>query len=258
MSSRGMTLGQYQYKGVIRYQGPEGDMQSQQFFTPTFTIAEAALVVSPTKMNVFYRGVPNPVEVSVPGVANNKLRVSISDGHSIKKQSDGTYKVFVEMERNRHIADNIYEVLDGVKKIAGLDNLKFRYYKNFTSKDATMENLDSFIPKDPNNYGLTRNQNTMENYKNFFSKGYIDSVDMLENTIICKKVYADPLAFEFVEFGDKKEVLENIDGKFDIMESYPEILFLTKYLGNYNISKYGNSLVFENEDKALVLKRIQK
>ena len=93
MSSKGMTLGQYQYKGVIRYQGAEGDMQSQQFFTPTFTIAEAALVVSPTKMNVFYRGVPNPVEISVPGVANNKLRVSISNGHRIKKQQDGTYIV---------------------------------------------------------------------------------------------------------------------------------------------------------------------
>lgn len=93
MSSKGMTLGQYQYKGVIRYQGAEGDMQSLQFFTPTFTIAEAALVVSPTKMNVFYRGVPNPVEISVPGVANNKLRVSISNGHSIKKQQDGTYIV---------------------------------------------------------------------------------------------------------------------------------------------------------------------
>jgi gliding motility-associated protein GldM len=93
MSSKGMTLGQYQYKGVIRYQGAEGDMQSLQFFTPTFTIAEAALVVSPTKMNVFYRGVPNPVEISVPGVANNKLRVSISNGHKIKRQSDGTYIV---------------------------------------------------------------------------------------------------------------------------------------------------------------------
>jgi gliding motility-associated protein GldM len=93
MSTRGMTLGQYQYKGVIRYQGPEGDMQSQQFLTPTFTIADAGLVVSPTKMNVFYRGVPNPVEVSVAGVPNNKLRVSISSGHSIKKQSDGTYIV---------------------------------------------------------------------------------------------------------------------------------------------------------------------
>jgi gliding motility-associated protein GldM len=93
MSSRGMSLGQYQYKGVIRYQGAEGDMQSQQFYTPTFTIAEPALVVSPTKMNVFYRGVPNPVEISVPGVASDKLRVSISGSHKIKKQRDGTYIV---------------------------------------------------------------------------------------------------------------------------------------------------------------------
>ena len=92
-STRGMTLGQYQYRGVIRYQGAEGDMQSQQFLTPIFTIADAGLVVSPTKMNVFYRGVPNPVEVSVAGVPNNKLRVSISSGHSIKKQRDGTYIV---------------------------------------------------------------------------------------------------------------------------------------------------------------------
>jgi gliding motility-associated protein GldM len=93
LGSKGMKLGQYQYKGLIRYQGAEGDMQDQQFYTPIFTIAEAALVVSPTKMNVFYRGVSNPVEVSVPGVPSNKLRVSISNGHSIKKQRDGTYLV---------------------------------------------------------------------------------------------------------------------------------------------------------------------
>jgi len=93
LGSKGMKLGQYQYKGVIRYQGAEGNMESQQFYTPIFTIAEAALVVSPTKMNVFYRGVPNPVEVSVPGVPSNKLKVSISSGHRIKRQSDGTYIV---------------------------------------------------------------------------------------------------------------------------------------------------------------------
>lgn len=92
-STKGMSLGEHSYRGVIRYQGPDGDMQSQEFVTPTFTVAEAALVVSPTKMNVFYRGVPNPVEVSVPGVANDKLQVSISAGHKIKKQRDGSYIV---------------------------------------------------------------------------------------------------------------------------------------------------------------------
>jgi gliding motility-associated protein GldM len=89
----GMNLGEYIYKGLIRYQGPEGDMQQQMFYTPSVTIAEAALVVSPTKMNVFYRGVPNPVEVSVPGIPSDKLQVSISSGHRIKRQSDGTYIV---------------------------------------------------------------------------------------------------------------------------------------------------------------------
>ena len=101
MSSRGMSLGQYQYKGVIRYQGPEGDILSEQFFTPKFTIAEPALVVSPTKMNVFYRGVANPVEISVPGVPSDKLRVSISGSHKIKKQSDGTYIVEPSKDSNK-------------------------------------------------------------------------------------------------------------------------------------------------------------
>ena len=93
LPTNGISLGEYSYKGLIRYQGPEGDMQSQPFVTPVVTIAEAALVVSPTKMNVFYRGVPNPVEVSVPGVPSDKLQVSISSGHIIKRQSDGTYIV---------------------------------------------------------------------------------------------------------------------------------------------------------------------
>ena len=170
------------------------------------------------------------------------------------EQSDGTYKVFVELERNRHVHEHIYEVLDGVKKISGGDDLKFRYYKNFKSKDATMENLDTHIPKDPNNYGLTRNQTTMENYKNFFNNSYIESVDMVEDNLLFKKMYADPLAFEFIDFGDRTKILENVDSGFNV-DAYPEILFLTKYLGDYNISKYGDNLVFENKGLALIVKR---
>ena len=172
----------------------------------------------------------------------------------VGEQSDGTYKVFVELERNRHIHEHIFEVLDGIKKISGIDDLKFRYYKNFKSKDATMENLDAHIPKDPNNYGMTRNQTTMENYKNFFNNSYVDSVDLLENNLTIKKPYADPLVFEFVDFGNYTKILESIDSGFNI-NAYPEILFLTKYLGNYNISKYGDNLIFENEGLALVVKR---
>ena len=53
----------------------------------------ADCVVSPIKMNVLYRGVPNPIEVSVPGVPQDKIDVRIDGGHSIKRQSDGIYVV---------------------------------------------------------------------------------------------------------------------------------------------------------------------
>ena len=88
ISTRGMSLGERNYKGLIRFQGPDGNIGDYPFYTPEFTVAEPALVVSPTKMNVFYRGVPNPVEISVPGVSSDKLDVRITGGHSIKPDGE--------------------------------------------------------------------------------------------------------------------------------------------------------------------------
>ena len=58
------------------------------------------------------------------------------------------------------------------------------------------------------------------------------------------------------DFGSKKDIYENLHGHIDIgQQAISESLFLTKYLGNYNITKIGNNFVFENEDLALVLER---
>ena len=75
-------------QGPHPFQGPDGNVGDYPFFTPEFTVAEPALVVSPTKMNVFYRGVPNPVEISVPGVSSDKLDVRITGGHRIKPDGE--------------------------------------------------------------------------------------------------------------------------------------------------------------------------
>jgi hypothetical protein len=172
------------------------------------------------------------------------------------EQSDGTYKVFVELSRNRDVHENILELIDGVKKLSEMDSLKFRYYKNWRSKDVTQETLEELVPSDPEKYGIKVEETRLENYKEFFNKGFIDQIDLVENTLTIKKKFADPLVFEFVDFGDTVQIYNNIEGKFDLMESYPEILFLTKYIGDYNISKYGDKLVFENGNNSLVVKRI--
>jgi gliding motility-associated protein GldM len=126
--TRGMSLGEMNFKGLIRFQGPDGNIEPYSFFTPTITVAEPALVVSPTKMNVFYRGVPNPVEVSVPGVPQDKIDVRIDGGHSIKRQSDGSY--IVEPANNSSVREaNITvsaELPDGTKKTLPSKNFRVK------------------------------------------------------------------------------------------------------------------------------------
>ncbi|MGB1031612.1 MAG: GldM family protein [Flavobacteriales bacterium] len=81
-------LGEHAFKGKIIYKGPSGE-ESYALYVPPVTVSSPALVVSPTKMNVFYRGLPNPVEISVPGVPADKIRPSISSGHTLTKTSEG-------------------------------------------------------------------------------------------------------------------------------------------------------------------------
>ena len=155
--TRGMSLGDMTFKGLIRYQGPDGNIEPYQFYTPTITVAEPALVVSPTKMNVFYRGVPNPVEVSVPGVAQDKVTVRIDGGHSIKKQPDGSY--IVEPSSSSSVREaNITvsaELPDGSKKSLPAKNFRVKRIpdpvafwtgKKPTDKGITKAEVLSFAP----------------------------------------------------------------------------------------------------------------
>ncbi len=61
--------------GEIRLPQLSGE-DKVETFTHTYTVAPPSVVISPTKMNVLYRSVQNPLEISVPGVDPSKLRVS--------------------------------------------------------------------------------------------------------------------------------------------------------------------------------------
>ena len=167
------------------------------------------------------------------------------------EQSDGTYKVFVEMERTKDIPMQIIEIADGVSKLADLEKMRFRYYKNFKSKDLDEENLNATIPVDKQSYEIAINETQYENYKNFFTKSYAESIDMLGETLIVKNTYAQPIRFEVTDFGKETVLDETIN-----MEDMGEVIFLSKVLGDYNITKFGKTIVLQNEGYSLHLKRI--
>ena len=67
-------VGEQLLRGTITLNG------KPYLFTHTYTVAEPSVVVSPSKMNVFYRGVDNPIDVSAAGIPDNKVQVSVTNG----------------------------------------------------------------------------------------------------------------------------------------------------------------------------------
>ena len=83
------SLGENKWGGLINIKRPDGSISSYPFES-SFTVAEPNVVVSPTAMNVFYIGVDNPVAISVPGVGQNQIHATMTNGRLVK----GRYKNF--------------------------------------------------------------------------------------------------------------------------------------------------------------------
>jgi len=115
------ATGEFTWKGVINYKSPDGKTLHYPFAT-TYTVAVPSLVVSPDKMNVFYRGVDNPVSISVAGVASDKITASIDNG-SMSRGPKGGYIVRVRKGNEANIRVSA-KMPDGTSKAMGV--VKFR------------------------------------------------------------------------------------------------------------------------------------
>ena len=69
------STGIKKWGGIISIE-KDGQVTSKTF-TAEFEVAESNATVSATAMNVFYRGIPNPVEISVGGVAERDVIAQI-------------------------------------------------------------------------------------------------------------------------------------------------------------------------------------
>lgn len=171
------------------------------------------------------------------------------------EQSDGTYKVFVEIERTKDAIENILTLIYGVQNLTNLSAIRFRYHKNFRSRLLNAKNLKKYVPLTPENYDKKLKESVENNYKNFFDKSYVDSVEMIDDTIAIRKKYSEPIFLKFIDFGDTVKTIESIAESFNTND-FAEIIFLTKYIGDYNITKYGNKITLENNGKTLVTERL--
>jgi gliding motility-associated protein GldM len=76
---RASSTGAKTWGGIISLKAPDGSTKSYDFKSSYF-VGEPNVVVSPTAMNVMYYGIPNPIDVSVPGVSPDKIKIKVVNG----------------------------------------------------------------------------------------------------------------------------------------------------------------------------------
>jgi gliding motility-associated protein GldM len=77
-TSQAATVGNYTLQGLLKMQTPDGLRNYP--FSSEYQVGEPNAVISPTKMNVLYIGVDNPLAISVSGVPSERITASISQG----------------------------------------------------------------------------------------------------------------------------------------------------------------------------------
>jgi hypothetical protein len=180
------------------------------------------------------------------------LDADLSNGEDEK----GNYRVFIEIERGRKIDSQVNELIYGLSELSGNSDWKFRYYKDFESKPLV--ELSNVIPNTAEEYSKKMGTIFESEMRFFFRKSPLDYFFIEGKTLVFKRPFNNPVRLEIVEHGTRTTVLNKLAGNIRVDESsMSEVFWLTKYFGDYNITKYSDHFVFENDNSVLVLNLIR-
>lgn len=106
------------YNGIIRFKNPEGNIVPYPF-AGEYQVGLPSVTISPTKMNVFYLGIPNPIRVSVPGIPSENLEVSVSNGTIRKSGEDFLVSPSKVDVMGKNTSVSVVANMGGVKRSMG-------------------------------------------------------------------------------------------------------------------------------------------
>jgi hypothetical protein len=180
------------------------------------------------------------------------LDADISSG----EESDGQYSVFVELERNRRLPENIEKMLKGVTNLLGDTDWRYRYYKDFKSKPLTAESLSETVPCSPEAYQTHLQESRLKTIKDFLVQSAYDKIELDGNMMTFRRPFGGNLMFEIKDFGNYRNVLKKHGGEVKLDEqAQAETLYLNKLFGNYEIIKLGENFLIKNDkDESILLK----
>ncbi|MES2591744.1 MAG: gliding motility protein GldM [Bacteroidota bacterium] len=112
------------WSGIVNVKAPDGSIKGYTF-EQSYMVAKPSFAVSPTKMNVFYKAVANPVDISVAGAAPTDVVATLTGDGSISNKGQGHYEVTVRGGTECTVNVAIKNAKTGVTKSMGAGQ-KFR------------------------------------------------------------------------------------------------------------------------------------
>lgn len=177
------------------------------------------------------------------------LDADVSSGEDNK----GEYSVFVELPRTPQLSEHIKDITYGVKKLTGIEEFKFKYHKNPEAMPVNEDNLKSKIPSSANDYDSFLHGMQVESVKKFFSRTLMDDLTLEGDVITIHKPFDKRVKLKWIQ-----EDQAVVEGAISLdTEATAETFWLTKVLGDYNIEKAGNTFIFKNGDRSMLLQRIE-
>jgi len=171
----------------------------------------------------------------------------------------GEYFVFVELTRTPRLAEQIRDITYGVKRLTGIREWRFKYYKNKDATDLSEDSLKKNVPMTAEKYQQVMNIYKTEDLKRFFNKTLMDDLSLEGDMITIYKPFGKTVHLKIVKEDKSDRILEGIE-ESPMLDNTAmgEIFWLTKVLGEYDITMFGDKFLFTNGDKAMLLQRIEQ
>ena len=176
---------------------------------------------------------------------------------SAGEEFDGQYQVFVEIERTPNLPGQLNQLLNGVSHLTDNYNWKFRYQKSNGAIPFSEEKIMEHVPMTGGEYDSKILEIKNASVNKFFNQGALDGVTLeSDNTMVFSKPFFGNLKMKFVKMGPYDVIKNDVPGALSLDENgQSQVLFLQKYLGDYDINKIGDKFLIRNGKHAIIVQK---
>ena len=179
---------------------------------------------------------------------------------------DGYYIVFVEVERDNDLYDNIISLANNINNLADISDWKFKTFGIEKVFELTKENLEKYVPislHDDDNDNIKDDENNIEeSLFNFFKESILDDLYIENNQLLMIK-NGKKLFLEYIDYGNSEELRynNNLINEAIVYDfaSYSETSLINYFIGNnWLVEKYNNifSLKKDSDNNELLVRLI--